>query len=95
VKPDTKNSVLDLLPAQLLRLHAAVGVTISCDGGILWVTQEGRARDDFLSADESLCIVCGGVTLVEAIGGTAAKLTLRAYHASGRVNGAFKARMAF
>jgi hypothetical protein len=95
MKPDSQNSVLDLPPAQVLRLHAAAGATISCDGGTLWVTQEGRARDDFLSAGESLRIVCGGVTLVEAIGGTAAKLTLRARHASGRVIGAFKARVAF
>jgi len=95
VNPDCKNAVLDLLPAQVLRLHGAAGATIGCDGGILWVTQEGRARDDFLSAGESLCIACAGVTLVEAMGGTAARLTLRAPHGGGRVIRAFRARVAF
>ena len=94
MKPDSRNSVLDLLPGQVLRLHAAAGATIGCDGGTLWVTQEGCARDDFLSAGESLRIARGGVTLVEAIGGTVANLTLRARHASGRVIGAFQARVA-
>ena len=95
MKPDSRNSVLDLLPGQVLRLHAAAGVTIGCDGGTLWVTQEGCARDDFLRAGESLGITLGGVTLAEALGGTAARLTLRAHHASSRVIGAFKARVAF
>jgi hypothetical protein len=95
MNPGSKNAVLDLLPAQVLRMHAAAGVTIGCDGGILWVTQEGRARDDFLSARESLCIACAGVTLVEAIGGTAARLTLRAPHGCGCVIRAFRARVSF
>ncbi len=52
MKPDSQNSVLELLPAQVLRLRAASGVTISCDSGTLWITQEGRERDDFLFAGE-------------------------------------------
>ena len=95
MKPDPKDSVLELLPAQVLRLQAAAGVTINCVDGTLWVTQEGLVRDDFLSAGESLCIVSDGVTLVETVGNTAARLTLRARHASGRVISAFRARVAF
>jgi hypothetical protein len=94
MKPDLKDSVLELLPMQVLRLHAAAGVTIDCDNGTLWVTQEGLARDDFLSAGESLCIVSDGVTLVEAVGGAIARLTLRARHASERVVRTFQARSA-
>lgn len=95
MKPDSKTSVLELLPRQVLRLQAAAGVTIHCDEGTLWVTQEGLARDDFLSAGESLCIVSDGVTLAEAIGNTAARLTLLARHASGRATSAFQARVVF
>jgi hypothetical protein len=95
MKPNPKDSVLELLPAQILRLHAAAGVTIHCDDGTLWVTQEGLARDDFLSAGESLCIVSDGVALAETIGNTAARLTLLARHASGRATTAFEARVAF
>ncbi len=91
MKPDSHDCVLDLQPAQVLRLHAAAGVTISCNGGIVWVTQEGRARDDFLSAGKSLCIASDGVTLVEAIGDKAARLTLRALHDYGRAISAFPA----
>ena len=94
MKPYRQNSVLELLPAQVLRLNAAAGVTIYSDGGTVWVTQEGLARDDFLSAGESLCIVSDGVTLVEIIGNTAARLTMRPRHVSGRVISAFQARVA-
>ena len=95
MKPDSRNSVLELLPAQVLRLRAASGVTISCDSGTLWITQEGRERDDFLSAGKSLCVASAGVTLVEAMGGAVAALTLRAGHASSRSVRTFHARMAF
>jgi hypothetical protein len=94
MKPDHQGSVVDLPPAQVLRLRAASGLTISCDGGTLWVTQEGIARDDFLSAGESLCIVSAGMTLVEAVGGAVARLTLRTRHASGRVIRPSQARAA-
>ena len=94
MKPGSKTSVLELLPKQVLRLQAAAGVTIHCDQGTLWVTQEGLARDDFLSAGESLCIVSDGVTLAETIGTTTARLTLLARHASGRGTSAFQARVA-
>lgn len=95
MEPDSQQYVLALLPAQILRLRAASGVTIRCDGGTLWVTQEGMARDDFLPAGESLCIVSAGMTLVEAVGGAVATLTLRARHASGRPISAFPDRATF
>ena len=78
MKIDLKNSVLELLPAQVLRLRAAAGVTVGCDFGTLWVTQEGSVRDDFLAAGESVLVASSGVTLVEAVGGAPARLTLHA-----------------
>ncbi|HKB81984.1 MAG TPA: DUF2917 domain-containing protein [Burkholderiales bacterium] len=95
MKPDSLNRVLELPPRQVLRLRAAAGVTISCDAGALWLTQEGHTRDDFLSAGESLRIACAGLTLVEANGGATAKLTLRRSQASSRFIRAFRARTAF
>ena len=95
MNPDSPAAVLELLPAQVLRLRAASGVTITCDGGTLWVTQEGMARDYFLSAGESLCVASAGVTLAEAVGGAAARLTLRARHAPNRATRTFQARAAF
>ena len=95
MKPDFQDCVLELLPAQILRLRAAAGVTISCDHGILWVTQEGRARDDFLSAGESLCIGSTGLTLVEAVGGEVARLTVRARQTSDHAIRAFQPRVSF
>ena len=95
MKPDCLNSVLDLPPAQILRMRAASGVTILCESGILWVTQEGSPRDEFLSAGESLCLVGAGLVLVEAMGDAAARLTLCPRDASGRAFGAFHVRAAF
>ncbi|MBC8007167.1 MAG: DUF2917 domain-containing protein [Prolixibacteraceae bacterium] len=95
MKSNLQDCVLELLPAQVLRLHAAAGATIRCDVGILWVTQEGRAQDYFLSVGESLCIGADGLTLIEAMGGGAARLTLRASQASDRAIRMFRPRVSF
>src|SRR5258708_12216537 len=81
MKPDSLNRVLELPPGQVLRLRAAAGVTISCDAGALWLTQEGHTRDDFLSAGGSLRIACTALTLVEANCSATASLNLRARQA--------------
>lgn len=95
MKSALQDCVLELVPGQVLRLRAAVGATIRCDGGIVWVTQEGRARDDFLAAGESLGVTSAGVTLVEAMGDAVARLTLRACHAPRSAIRMFQARAAF
>ncbi len=95
MKPDSSDSVLELLPLQILRLRAGAGVTISCDSGTFWVPQEGVTRDDFLAAGESLCITSAGVTLAEAVGGAVARLTLRACHTPNRAIRTFHALTAF
>ena len=94
MKTSLQNSVLELRPAQILRLCRAAGKTISCEAGTLWVTQEGRMRDDFLSAGQSLCIASAGTTLVEAVGGAPARLKLHACCAPERAAAAFQARTA-
>ena len=95
MKPDLQDCLLELLPAQVLRLRAAAGVTIRCDDGILWVTQEGRTQDYFLSAGESLCIGSAGLTLIEPVGGDATRLTLRASQACERAIRMFRPRVSF
>jgi Protein of unknown function (DUF2917) len=95
MKFDLQHCIVVLPPGQGLRLCAAAGVTIRCDGGVLWVTQEGRARDDFLSAGESLGVTSAGVTLVEAMGDSAAQLTLRARQAPQGAIRMFQASAAF
>lgn len=81
---DIHNAGLELAPGQILRLRAEPGTAIHCTGGMLWITQEGLARDDFLGAGESLRITSIGVTLVEAVSGNAAGLMLRAPRATSR-----------
>ena len=95
MKTALRNSVLELPLAQILRLRGAAGNTISCESGTLWVTQEGRLRDDFLSVGQSLCIASAGTTLVEAVGGAPARLRLHARCAPAREVTAFAARTAF
>jgi hypothetical protein len=95
MKTPFQNSVLELPLAQILRLRGVAGKTISCEGGTLWVTQEGRLRDDFLSAGQSLCIASAGTTLVEAVGGAPARLRLHARCAPELAVAPFQARTAF
>ena len=95
MKTALQNSVLELPLAQILRLRGAAGKTISCEGGTLWVTQEGRLRDDFLSAGQWLCIASAGTTLVEAVGGASARLKLHPRCTPERAVAAFQAHTAF
>lgn len=76
MKNDARNTVVDLLPAQVLRIFADPGTTVTCEAGTLWVTQHGVARDDFLRAGESLRIEGAGLALAEAVGSAAARCTL-------------------
>jgi hypothetical protein len=95
MKTALQNSILELPLGQILRLRGAAGKTIGCEGGTLWVTQEGRLRDDFLAAGQSLCIACAGTTLVEAVGGTPARLKLHDRCAPERAVAVFQARAAY
>lgn len=77
-------TTIDLAGSQVLRLHGAGGTTISCEAGVLWVTQEGLVRDDFLCAGQSLRVESAGATVIEAVGELAARVRLRAGQAPAR-----------
>ncbi len=50
-----------------LRVEPGTRVEITCLTGVLWVTQEGDARDLFLGPGESFKLLPRGVTLVAAL----------------------------
>jgi len=76
MKTDSSRLFFVLTPAQVLRVQAVAGATLRCETGRLWVTQEGLARDDFLSPGETLHLASTGVILAEAIGDISARLSL-------------------
>ncbi|HVY07643.1 MAG TPA: DUF2917 domain-containing protein [Burkholderiales bacterium] len=78
MKIDLHDGMFELRPSQLLRLRGAAGTRIRCESGVLWVTQEGRLRDDFLCAGQSLLLVSNGMTVVEAVGELEARIRLQA-----------------
>ena len=43
------------------------GMTLSCEKGILWVTQSGDLRDYLLSTGQNLVIKKNGKVLIEAL----------------------------
>ena len=67
--------VFDVAAGGLLRLPSRAGATLTCNAGLLWVTQEGQLRDDILAAGDSVAV--RGVTLVEAMSENPARFTLR------------------
>jgi hypothetical protein len=86
MKSDFSHLLLVLTPAQVLRVRAVAGTTLRCETGRLWVTQEGLARDDFLTAGETLPLSSAGVTVAEAIGAMGARLSLcRPARRSGKI----------
>jgi len=67
MKVEIESAAIELDPAQSLRLKGAAGVRIVCRSGIVWVTQEGVLRDDFLRPGEALTLRSRGVTLAQAM----------------------------
>lgn len=61
------NATLHFEPRQLLKLRGGRGARIVCHEGLLWLTQEGVARDDFLAAGDSRMLETAGTVLVEAM----------------------------
>src|SRR5262249_39813844 len=57
---------LKLDAGQVLRLHEAMGWTLVCRSGTVWVTQETDVRDIFLKRGEGFALDRGGLTLVRA-----------------------------
>lgn len=55
----------------IIRLAGAMGTTILCHAGAVWVTLEDDARDILIEAGESFVIDRGGLSLLCAIAGPA------------------------
>lgn len=67
MKLSVDNATITLQAAQCLRLTGARGVRLTCRAGLLWITQEGLLRDDFLAPGNGIEVVTGGLVLVEAM----------------------------
>ena len=55
-----------LTPGESLKLRDAVGHTLMCCAGTIWITQENDARDIYLSAGESFTVDRPGTVLISA-----------------------------
>lgn len=67
-------AMLDLDRLQIVKLHGARGVRLTCRMGMLWVTQEGILRDDFLAPKCGMTIETDGTVLIEALSASSASL---------------------
>lgn len=65
-------ATLDLDRRQIVKLGGARGVRLTCKEGLLWVTQEGLARDDFLTPGRSIEVQTDGAVLIEALSASSA-----------------------
>jgi len=55
-----------LTPGESLKLRDAVGQTVMCCAGTIWITQENDARDIYLSAGECFTFDRPGTALISA-----------------------------
>jgi len=76
------NARIELERAGLLNLRAPKGSTIECDGGLVWVTQEGELDDHWLPAGESLVLKRSGRVVIEAA--QASRITLQRAETASR-----------
>lgn len=78
---NTERATLYLEPRDLLRLRGARGLRIACHAGMLWLTQEGVARDDFLGPGAARVVETRGTVLIEAMAASRASLDTAAARA--------------
>jgi hypothetical protein len=67
-------ATLNLDRLQIVSLRGARGTRLTCGKGMLWVTQEGIARDDFLAAGCGVAVETDGTVLIEALSASSATL---------------------
>jgi Protein of unknown function (DUF2917) len=77
MKRNPVETTMEMSPGQIERLRDASGIRLNCHRGMVWVTQEGQLRDDFLSAGNSLELVASGLTLIEGVGRAGASLSIQ------------------
>jgi len=58
--------VLRMKPNDFLRLRGARGIAIDVVAGRVWITEDGRALDSFVSAGSSYRVAGDGLVLVGA-----------------------------
>ena len=88
MKRDPNEIFLEMSPGQIERLRGASGVRLICRRGMVWITQEGLPRDDFLSAGMSLELIAAGLTLIEGVGQAGASLSIETTRSDGAVEDA-------
>ena len=64
---NTQTPVLYLEHGEVLTLDDAEGVRIGARTGMVWVTQEGRFRDDVMSPGDAIVVSNPGRTIVQAL----------------------------
>lgn len=62
-----EQATLTLQANSYLKLRGARGVRLTCREGLLWVTQEGVSRDDFIEPGAGLPLTADGDVLIEAL----------------------------
>lgn len=68
MKLSLNEATMKLRAGQLLKLKGTHATRLICAEGLLWVTQEGMTRDDFLAPGNSIELATQGLVLVEAMG---------------------------
>lgn len=58
-----------LAPGERVVLRNAVGCTVMCCAGTVWITQENDARDTILTAGEHFTFDCSGMAIIGALEG--------------------------
>mgnify|MGYP001597689678 CR=1 FL=1 len=58
-----------LTPGTTLKVRNAVGCTVMCCAGTVWITQENDARDIFLTAGQCFTFDRPGLALIRAVEG--------------------------
>lgn len=62
-----KDATVKLHVDQMLKLQGARGTCLICREGVLWITQEGNARDDVLVPGRSISVATAGTVLIQAL----------------------------
>lgn len=72
MRMNLNKATLEMDRLQIVKLHGAKGARVTCRKGMLWVTQEGVARDDFLAPGCDLAVETDGAVLIEALSASSA-----------------------
>jgi len=67
MKVDLTQLTLRLKANDSLKLRDARGVVIRATRGVLWITQEGDAKDHTLGMLERFVVNCDGLTIISAV----------------------------